>query len=58
MGYKLADFGKTEIAIIGIVILESIALLNGIDGTMLMTAMCTIAGLGGYALKEAQHKLL
>jgi len=58
MGYKLADFGKTEIAIIGIVILESIALLNGIDGTMLMTAIATIAGLGGYALKETQSRLL
>ena len=58
MGYTLADFGKTEIAIIGIVILESIALLNGIDGAMLMTAMATIAGLGGYALKETQSRLL
>ena len=39
---------KTEIAIIGIVILEGIALIQGIDGQMLSVGIGVIAGLGGY----------
>ena len=45
-------FGKTEIAIIGIVILEAIALFKGVNGVMFGTALATIAGIAGYALKE------
>lgn len=35
-------------AIIGIVILMSIALMNGIDGILLGGAIAAIAGLGGF----------
>ena len=46
---------KTVIAIIGITILEAIALFKGLDGPMLLSAIGTIAALGGYALSEAKH---
>ena len=45
-------FGKTEIAITGIVIMECFALSQGIDGIILTTAIGTVAAIAGYALKE------
>jgi hypothetical protein len=39
-------------AIAGIVILDSIALMNGINGTMFTLSMIAIAGLGGYEIKD------
>jgi len=47
-------FGKTEIAIAGIVIMECFALSQGIDGVLLSTAIATVAGIAGYAFKEKQ----
>jgi len=40
----------TIIAIISIVILEAIALLQGIDGQIFATVISIIAGLGGYTI--------
>lgn len=39
-------------AIAGIVILDAIALFNGIDGVMFMTSIAIISGLGGYILMK------
>ncbi len=38
-------------AICGIVILESIALMKGIDGTILTMVIGVLAGLGGYYIR-------
>jgi len=40
----------TIIAIISIVILEAIALIQGIDGQIFATVIGVIAGLGGYTI--------
>jgi len=40
------------IAICAITLLESIALLKGLDGHILTVALAFIAGLGGYEIKE------
>ena len=45
-------------AIIGIVILDSIALFNGIDGVFLMTSIAIISGLGGYVLMKQGQIML
>jgi hypothetical protein len=37
-------------AVAGIVILESIAMLSGHNGTLLRLALVAIAGLGGFSL--------
>jgi len=42
---------KALCAIGGIVILESIALMKGIDGTILTMVVATLAGLGGYYMR-------
>jgi len=42
---------KALCAIGGIVILESIALIKGIDGTILTMVVATLAGLGGYYMR-------
>ena len=42
---------KALCAIGGIVILESIALMKGIDGTILTMVVATLAGLGGYYIR-------
>jgi hypothetical protein len=47
---KIKDGKVIMTAIIGIVILDSIALLNGIDGVLLMTALAAIAGLAGWTI--------
>ena len=46
--------GKIEVltAIVGIVILDSIALYSGVDGVLFTLAVVAIAGLGGYELSE------
>lgn len=43
---------KTLAAIIGVVILEVIALLKGIDGALLVSAVAVLGGLGGYSIKK------
>ncbi len=45
-------------AIGGIVILESIALMNGIDGTILTMVVATLAGLGGYFVRGIRDDIL
>jgi len=50
MGLKDSGYVK-EVAIAGIVILESIALLKGIDGAMLGLALSIIGGIVGYSVK-------
>jgi len=42
---------KALCAIGGIVVLESIALMKGIDGTILTMVVATLAGLGGYYIR-------
>ena len=46
----------TICAIIGIIILEAIALIQGIDGAILSIAIAAIAGLGGFQLKSKLTK--
>ena len=45
-------------AIIGIVILMSVALMNGIDGVLLGASIAAIAGLGGFKVGQAFNKLI
>ena len=42
---------ETITAICGIVVLEGIALMKGIDGTIFSMVIATLAGLGGYYLR-------
>ena len=42
----------TIVAILGIVVLESIALAKGINGVMFGTALSVIGGIAGYTLKN------
>ena len=44
-----------EVAIAGIVVLEAIALLQGIDGALLSMVIATIAGRAGYTLKKIKE---
>ena len=46
----------TIVAIICITVLEIIALLKGIDGSLLATVIATLAGLGGYTFAHAVKK--
>jgi hypothetical protein len=48
--------GDTAAAIAGITILESIALLTGIDGALLMPVVAVIAGLAGYQYAVVKSK--
>ena len=43
---------KTLAAIIGIVILQVIALLKGVDGALLVSAVAVLGGLGGFSIKK------
>ena len=43
---------RTLFAICGVVILDGIALCNGIDGTVLVGSVAIIAGLGGYSVAK------
>jgi len=49
---------KALCAIGGIVVLESIALMKGIDGTILTMVVATLAGLGGYYMRGAKNDIL
>ena len=49
---------KALCAIGGIVVLESIALIKGIDGTILTMVVATLAGLGGYYIRGAKNDIL
>ena len=49
---------KAICAIGGIVILESIALMKGIDGTILTMVVATLAGLGGYYMRGSVDGVL
>jgi len=49
---------ETLASIAGIVILESIALMKGIDGTILSMVIATLAGLGGYYLRGGKNGVL
>ena len=40
------------VAILGLVLLESIALWKGIDGLIFTLVVATISGLGGYKMKH------
>ena len=44
------------VAILGITILDSIALMNGIDGTVLSLSIAGIAGIGGYEIGNLRKK--
>ena len=44
-----------EVAIAGLVILEAIALLKGVDGQVLSLVIATIAGIAGYTLKKVKE---
>lgn len=45
-----------EVAITGIVILESIALLKGINGVLLTGVIALIAGLAGYEIRILKER--
>jgi len=49
---------KGIVAIGGIVVLESIALMKGIDGTILTMVVATLAGLGGYYVRGQVDDIL
>ena len=44
-------------AIVGVIILEAIALSHGINGTILILAIGALCGLGGYEIKEVKKWL-
>jgi len=44
-----------EVAILGIVVLEAIALYKGIDGQILSLVIATIAGIAGYTLRRVRE---
>jgi len=41
---------RVSVAIVGIVVLESIAMITGHNGTILRLALVAVAGLGGFSL--------
>ena len=43
-------------AIIGLVILEAIALFNGLNGTLFSIIVAAVAGLGGYVIPSGKAK--
>ena len=42
--------------ILGIVVLETIALLKGLDGVLLTTVLAILAGIGGWSLPQLRTK--
>ena len=44
----------TMIAIVGITILEGLAIWKSLDSSLLWLAITAIAGLGGYAVSQTQ----
>ena len=53
----MKSFVITGMAIVGIIILEVVALLHGINGTMFALAVAAISGLGGYEIRHGQEKV-
>lgn len=49
---------KVICAIIAIMVIECIALLQGIDGALMMSSIALIAGLGGYELRKHREKVI
>ena len=47
----------TVAAILGLVIIEVVALLNGVNGTLLAAIVAVVAGLGGYNAKPLLEKV-
>ena len=48
---------KTQnVAIISIVVLEALALLQGIDGVLLSSGIAIIAGIAGYQIHATKKK--
>jgi len=47
---------KVLVAIVGLVILECVAMFNGINGTVFSVVIAAIAGLGGYSLRPVVDK--
>ena len=45
-----------EVAIIGLVILEVMALRHGIDGVLFSVVIALIAGLAGYSVRVVREK--
>ena len=51
MKFSLEGVGiEATVAIIAIVIMEVVALMQGIDGKILATCLMLVAGLGGYEI--------
>jgi len=48
---KVTDKTIVALSITGIVILQAIALIKGVDGTLYGMSIAAIAGLGGYAIR-------
>lgn len=44
------------VAIAGLVVLESIALIKGVDGAFLLPIACIIAGIAGYEFRIFKEK--
>ena len=53
---KKLEFTMGVVAIGGIVYLERLAMLAGMDGAMLALALAAIAGIGGYEVKGWRDK--
>lgn len=47
----MGDYIK-ETAIIGLVVIESVALFNGINGVVLSAVIALIAGIAGYKISD------
>jgi len=45
-----------NVAIIGLVVLEVVAMITGTDGALLLPIAAIIAGLGGYELKGIRER--
>lgn len=43
-------------AIVGVVVMETVALCNGINGTLLVLSIGAVCGLGGYTLYPYVNK--
>lgn len=48
---------KTYIAIIGLTVLESIALVTGHDGLLFSLIVAAVSGLGGYAIHDKKEEI-
>lgn len=47
---------KAVSGILGVVIIEAIALFHGIDGAMLGASMAIVGGIAGYSARDVQIK--